>query len=190
MQIKSKYRYAILLLVLLFQGCATTAVNHQLEDFDRPDEYVRFFEILDRMVVEADVRNAASFPVAGFPYLRTNRFLTGLKAELHTGPRKEQWIRMLQQLDFKARKKEIQNLPQAAVVDLADELDAAPDRKILQERMADYSDKLMTHDQRRSDYLTTVQAAVTNFDEYRTAYRVMGIYPITALPVEIGRAHV
>jgi len=185
MQIKSRYRYAILLLVLLFQGCASTAVHQRLEEFQRPDEYVRFFEILDRMVDEADVRNAASFPVAGFPYLRTNRFLTGLKAELHTGPRKEQWIRMLQQLDFKARKKEIQNLSPAAVVDLAGELDVAPDRRILQERMADYSDKLMTHDQRRSDYLTTVQAAVTNFDEYRTAYRVLGIYPITALPVAV-----
>ena len=51
--------------------------------------------------------------------------------------------------------------------------------------MLEYSEKLKAHDQRRADYFTTVQAAVIDFDEYRTAYRVMGIYPITSLPVAV-----
>jgi hypothetical protein len=64
-------------------------------------------------------------------------------------------------------------------------LGEAPDRSILQERMLDYSERLMAHDQRRGDYFATVKAAVSNDDEYRTAYRVLGIYPITALPVAL-----
>ena len=183
MQIYPKYRYAIILLALLFLGCATTTVNHQLENFGRPDETVRFFEILDRMVNEADARNAASFPVTGFPYLRTNRFLTGLKYDLDTPAHRAQWVRWMQQLDIEGRKKEIQNLPAAAMVELARELNQAPDRQLLQERMVNYSEKLMIHDQGRVDFFATVQEAVTDFEEYRTIYRVLGIYPITSLPV-------
>jgi len=170
-------------LVLFFIGCATARINERVADFERPAEYVRFFEVLDRRVDEADARNAASFAVAGFPYLRTNRFLTGLKQDLDTDARQEQWIRWLQQLDIEAREKEIRNLPSAAVRELVRELGETPDRQILAQRMADYSEKLLSHDQGRTDFFTTVQAAVTNPDEYRTAYRVVGIYPITSLPV-------
>jgi len=180
-----KYRYLFIILVLLYQGCATTAVNQRVADFQRPAEYVRFFEVLDRYVDEADARNAAAFSVSGFPYLRTNRFLTGLKQDLDSEARQEQWIRWLQQLDSEARKKEIRNLPSGAIRELAHELGEEPDRQTLQDRLADYSEKLLNHDQRRTDFFTTVQATVTNPAEYRTAYRVMGIYPITALPVAV-----
>jgi hypothetical protein len=94
MRIHLIYRYVFLILVLLYQGCAITGVDQRPAQFERPQQYVRFFEVLDRKVDEADARNAASFPVAGFPYLRTNRFLTGLKEDLDNGPRQEQWIRM------------------------------------------------------------------------------------------------
>jgi hypothetical protein len=171
--------------VLLFLGCATTVVDHRVADLQRPIEYVRFFEVLDHWVDKADARNAAAFAVAGFPYLRTNRFLTGLKHELDTDIRKEQWIRWLQQLDLEARKKEIRNLPSETVVELARELGEEADRKILQDRVAEYSEILLQHDKRRTDFFTILQEAVTNPDEYRTAYRVLGIYPITSLPVAV-----
>ena len=178
-----RYRYLFLALVLFFLGCATTAVHERIADFERPAEFVRFFEVLDRSVEAAGARNAASFAVSGFPYLRTNRFLTGLKEDLDTGARQEQWVRWLQRLDLEARKKEIRNLPPTAVKDLAAGLGQVPDRQILIARVVDYSEKLLAHDQRRANFFTTVQAAVTNPDEYRTAYRVLGLYPITSMPV-------
>ena len=60
-RIGHKYRYLFIMLVLLYQGCATTGVNQQVADFQRPAEYIRFFEVLDRYVDDADVRNAAAF---------------------------------------------------------------------------------------------------------------------------------
>jgi len=178
-----RYRYICFCLVLLLLGCATTRIDERVADFERPAEYTRFFEVLDRSVDAADVRNAASFAVSGFPYLRTNRFLTGLKTNLDTDARREQWIRWLQRLDLEARRKEIQNLPSAAVRDLAAELGAELDRQILMARVTDFSEKLLNHDRRRRDFFATLQAAVTNRDEYRTAYRVFGLYPFTSMPV-------
>jgi hypothetical protein len=169
--------------LVFFQGCAATGVNQRIADFQRPAEYVDFFKTLDRIVDEADARNAANFAVSGFPYLRTNRFLTGLKQDLDSNARKKQWIRWLQQLDIEARKKEIRNLSSGAIGELALKLGEESDRQILQDRVAEYSEKLLNHDKQRPDFITTVQAAVTNPEEYRTAYRVMGLYPITSLPV-------
>ena len=152
MRFNLRYSHIIVLLALFFQGCATISLNQRIADFQRPAEIIRFFEVLDRIVDEADARNAASFRVSGFPYLRTNRFLTGLKPDLDTDTRKEQWIRWLQQLDTKARKKEIHNLSSGAIRELARELGQEADRQILQDRVADYSEKLLNHDQRQPEF--------------------------------------
>lgn len=183
MQMSFKYRYLFVILVFFFQGCASTGLNQRIADFQRPADTSRFFEVLDRIVDEADARNASDFAVFGFPYLRTNRFLTGLKPDLDTSARKKQWIRWLQQLDLEARKKEIHNLSALTIGKLAFKLGEEPDRLILQNRVAEYSEKLLNHDIRQPDFLAAVQAAVTNPEEYRTSYRVFGLYPITSLPV-------
>ena len=183
MRIYYRHRPILFLLLIFLQGCATTGLNQQIADFQRPAEAIRFFEVLDRTVDEADVRNAAHFAVSGFPYLRTNRFLTGLKQDLDSNARKKQWILWLQQLDIEARRKEIRNLSSLAIGELALELGEKPDRQILQDRVAEYSGIMLDHDKQQPDFITTVQAAVTNPEEYRTAYRVLGLYPITSLPV-------
>ncbi len=185
MRIHSKYKYIFVLFVLVLHACATIGGNQQVADFQRPGEYVRFFEVLDRIVGQVDARNAASFSVSGFPYLRTNRFLTGLKRDLDTDARKQQWLRWLQQLDMEARKKEIRNLPSEAVRELARELGEEFDRHTLQALAAFYSGKMLNHDLHRPDFFEIVQAAVINIDEYKTAYRVLGLYPFTSLPVII-----
>ncbi len=183
MRINYKFKYILILLVLFLHACATTGLNQQIADFQRPPEYVRFFEVLDRIVAKADARNAAAFPVAGFPYLRSNRFLNGLKHDLDTDARKEQWIRWLRQLDLEGRKKEIRNLPSDAVQKLALALGEDVDRQTLQARATLYSEKMLIHDQHRTGFFEAVQAAAVNVDEYKTAYRVIGLYPFASLPV-------
>ena len=137
MRIHPSHRYLVVTLLLFFQACATTGVNQKIADFQRPAETIRFFEVLDRIVDEADARNAANFAVTGFPYLRTNRFLTGLKQDLDSNARKKQWIRWMQQLDIEARKKEIRNLSSGTIGELALKLGEEPDRQVLQDRVAE-----------------------------------------------------
>jgi hypothetical protein len=179
----NRLRYLLLFLVFFYQGCATYAIHQRVAAFERPPEYVEFFSLLDQAVKESGVRNAADFPVAGFPYLRTNRFLTALKKDLSSDAGKEQWVRRLQQLDLDGRRKEIQNLPAENLADLARQLGISADRKNLYERLDFYSEKLLTGDQRRPDFYETLQAAVTSPSEYSTAMRIVGLYPLTCIPV-------
>ena len=173
----------LLLPILLFIGCAAIGLNRQVAKFQRPSEDVRFFELLDRTVAEAGVRDASVFTVSGFPYLRTNRFFTGLKDDLKNDAHKVQWVRRLQQLDLEARQKEIRNLPAAALKDLARQLGEPAGRQTLQERAAFYSAKMLTHDQRLPDFYEVVLRAVADPSEYSTAMRVVGLYPLTSMPV-------
>jgi len=176
--------YIFLFLPIFFiAGCAAIGLNRQVAKFQRPPEYVRFFELLDRTVAEAGVRDASVFTVSGFPYLRTNRFLTGLKDDLNNNVRKAQWVRRMQQLDLEARQKEIHNLPVAALNDLVRELGEPVGRQMLQQRAAFYSEKMLNHDQRLPNFHEVLKTAVTDPSEYSTAMRVIGIYPVTSMPV-------
>ena len=173
----------LLLPILILLGCAAIGTNRQVAKFQRPPECVRFLEWLDRTVAEAGVRDASVFKVSGFPYLRTNRFLTGLKNDLNDEARKEQWVHRLQQLDLEARQKEIHNLPAAALKDLARALGEPVGRQMLQQRAAFYSEKMLSHDQRLPDFYEVLLRAVTDPTEYSTALRVVGIYPLTSMAV-------
>ncbi len=176
-------RLLLLVLALYFQGCATYNTYQRVADYGRPAEYVRFFELLDHTVKEAGVRNVSDFAVTGFPYLRSNRFLAGLNTDLNNDARLKQWVRWMQQLDLAARRKEIQNLPAEDLKDLTHRLGRPADRKILINRVTFYSDRLLAHDQRQPNFYQTLQAAVTAPSEYSTAMRVVGIYPLTSIPV-------
>jgi hypothetical protein len=173
----------LLFLALFYSGCAAYNTYQQVANFERPAEYERFFELLDHTVKEAGVRNVSDFAVMGFPYLRSNRFLAGLKPDLNHGARRKQWVRWMQKLDLKARRKEIQNLPAGDLKDLTRRLGEPADRKILLYRATVYSDRLLAHDQHQPDFYQTLQTAVTTPSEYSTAMRVVGIYPLTSIPV-------
>jgi hypothetical protein len=170
-------------LVIFLQGCASFQTHQQVADLERPAEYVRFFEMLDQAVKEADVREASDFTIPGFPYLRANRFIAGMKTSLHNDARRKQWVRWMQQLDLTARRKEIQNLPVKHLKKLNERLGLTADRNMLVDRVQYYSKKLLGHDWRQPEFYPALQAAITAPTEYSTAMRVVGIYPLTSIPV-------
>ncbi|MCP4627421.1 MAG: hypothetical protein GY850_28495 [bacterium] len=144
---------------------------------------MRFYEMLDQAVKEADGRDASDFAIPGFPYLRANRFIAGLKTTLHNDARRKQWVRWMRQLDLAARRKEIQNLPVKHLKALNERLGETADRNMLMQRVKYYSKKLSDHDWRQPGFYPTLQAAITAPSEYSTAMRVVGIYPLTSIPV-------
>jgi hypothetical protein len=138
---------------------------------------------LDEKVEEAGVRNASAYPVPGFPYLRANRFLSALKSRLKDDKERDAWVRWMQQLGLQSRKKEISNLPDSLVLALVSKETDLPDRDGLLRQMESCSSELLSHDQTRSSFYSTLIPSVDIPDEYSTLLRIVGIYPVIALPV-------
>ena len=173
----------LVILVLLFQGCATFEMRQFAAVSQRPEEYERFFKYLDKAVDKAGVRNASTFPVPGFPYLRTDRFLQGIRDRIENEAQEQVWVQWMLQHNLDAREKEIKNLPDSAVGDLAARLGEPSDRNALIEKVKSYSKKSLSHDQNKTDFYDALKSAQRIPDEYSIVMRTFGLYPLWAPPI-------
>jgi hypothetical protein len=182
-----RYRNLLFAFFLVFLiGCA--ALSPQKIPFlsERPEECQEFLNRLDEEVKEAGARDASNFPIPGFPYLRTNRFLASLGNNLQNDQQREQWVRWMQRLDLISRRKEILNLPDEAILSLGTGKTGQPDREALVSRVEYCSDRLLEHDRARSDFYETLYPLVKVPDEYSFARRTVGLYPLFSIAVIIG----
>jgi len=141
---------------------------------------------LDEKVQEEGARDAATVPVPGFPYLRGNRFLSALRETLIDAPSRDQWVQWMRQLDLNAREKEIQNLPDHAVISLIPKQPGHPDRKALFEQIESCSSELLHSDRSLPDFFEVLQPRVDVPDEYSFVLRTIGLYPFMVVPVSIA----
>ena len=183
--------FLIFSLVLLFaSGCASLSARRGTQSWERPAECVDLINRVEQAVQEAGVRDAATAPVAGFPYLRANRFLAGLGKSLKGEAEKGQWVRWMQELDFQARKKEIENLPAAAFVTLSGQEGTQGERERLHSRASSCSSRLLEQDMARGDFYPTLDESSAVPDEYSSWMRIVGLYPLAAIPVATVTGHV
>lgn len=179
-----KYKLIIAVILLVFtQGCATLEIHRFVAASKRPEEYRRFFEALDKTIDKAKVRDAGYITVKGFPYLRANRFLIGLKKKIKTDAQKTQWVEWMRQLDLEARQKEIHNLPESALKEVSTRLGENTDANLLLSQLTEYSEKMIRHDSRHPDFYDSLKSAALDPGEYSLFLRAIGIYPLFAVPV-------
>jgi len=167
----------------LLLGCASFLSQRIPQSLERPRPCQEFFERLDEKVREAGVRDASAFSVPGFPYLRTSRFLSALKERLKDEQERKIWVRWMQDLSLRSRKKEISNLPDPMVRSLTSK--DRPDRASLYGQVESCSSELLCHDQTHPDFYPLLQSFVDVPDEYSWILRTVGLYPIVALPVAV-----
>jgi hypothetical protein len=166
-------------IALLLSGCASldAPFSRHLEDSrGEVRSCAEWFAGLDAQVDEARVRDAQDARIAGFPYLRTSRFLSSLRPLAQTDERAMQALAdRLLALDREARRYEVMNLPAMQLQEkeaiartrhcgrLLRDLDmAAPEaRRALLER-----------------------ASVP--DDYSTLNRVLGLYALTRFAFASG----
>jgi len=181
-----KYRSIFLIAFLfLFTGCTSFTAQRISQSFERPEECQAFLSALDERVNQAGVRDAATYPVPGFPYLRANRFLLFMKDKIDIQGGRGQWSLWMQKLDLDARKKEISNLPDDVVSSFPFKQGTEPTRAELYERLKSCSDRLFQHDKTRPDFYGTLHPLLEVPDEYSFAMRAIGLYPLIAIPVAI-----
>lgn len=183
--------YLILHTVFALSGCATLSSQRAGFLSERPTEHIGFFKQLDEAVDNSRVRDAAHRLVSGFPYLRTNRFFTHLGRNLKTEQERQTWVRLMRQLDLKARAKEIRNLTDEAVIALGGAKEGKLDREGLAERAEFHSEQLLRHDHAQTGFYESLYPSVKVPTEYSLSMRVLGFYPLFSIPVIIGtnKAH-
>lgn len=182
MRVNKHLIFLFIIFILTFHGCATTGQRQPTVIGERPQEYQQFFTELDQVVDEYMVREASDFQVSGFPYLRTNRFLAAMKDRVN-GDSREIWVEWMRQLDLKARKKEVSNLPEDAVTELTNRLPIVSNRQELLAEVADYSEQTLAYDLRQTDFYEAVKSAVYITGEYSMTMRTFGLYPLATIPV-------
>lgn len=180
-------------IVGVLSGCASRLPVQFVHRAPEAKRAVHFYGVLDRHLVDQGNQNALGTRVKGFPYLRTNRFLTGLKPALNLNDRskpalqdsKKQWIRHLQALDLSARESEIRTLTDTSIQSIFREL-GDPDVKHRDDLIAalkKFSSLMLVLDRKNPDFYNTVFQRVVSEDDYSGFLRFMGAYPLAYGPI-------
>lgn len=147
------------------------------------DRCGRLFAAADAAVGEAGVRDGQAVPVAGFPHLRADRLLAGFADEVATPERFAAWAERLRRLGAAGWQAELANLPPAQRT----RLDRLAGGDVAAAVVACGRERLAA-DAAAADGRDRLRAAVRVPDDYVTAWRVLGLYPLTAIPITFGIA--
>lgn len=175
--------FVFIIPLLCLVSCSFITTKQIASSFVQPRDCEVFFKALEEQVQKAKVRNASSVVVSGFPYLRTNRFLTALTNQMDDESKRMEWISWMFDLNLQARETEIRNLPSEALTSLS------PDREVLLSRMRTCSEELFQHDQKKNHLFSLLKPRVVVPDEYSSLLRLIGGYPLFAIPVAVVTAN-
>jgi hypothetical protein len=195
---KSKRRYEIRLQpgrfrsvfavfsLFIILGCASLSSRPFPSPPESVEECQAFFDQLEEKVKEAGVRDASSFLIQGFPYLRTNRFLSAMKNRTKNAGEREKWLQWMKELDLQARENEISNLPDVSLRSLQSAEITQSDQKEIYGRVESCSNKLLNRDRASEDFNAILVSRMDVPDEYSFWRRATGLYPLMAVPVAIA----
>jgi hypothetical protein len=172
----------ILCVAVVIGVSACTAVKPE-----PPPEDVRALEVascrelypmLDARVTQARVADAQYARIAGYPYLRIDRFLASDDIKPVPGSDEfDAWVERLRDLDLDARRVELKNLPTKGEDVFGDRIDS---------RLEECSALLVSADLTTAPARLQLLESASVVDNYSISKRVFGLYPLTSLPFKAG----
>jgi hypothetical protein len=145
------------------------------------------FATIAEAVEDAGTGDAEAAKVAGFPYLRVDRFLASFAAETGDGEAFAAWVERLAALGGAGLRVEIGNLPAAARRTLAETSRRLSGHEPVAALDA-CTETLRAADLAGADARQALREAAAVPDHYSDWQRVLGLYPLTAAPVALGYA--
>ena len=170
--------------ILMLTGCATVRMPGPAA-VEVTSEARLFFEEFDARVRRSKAHDAATFPVEGYPHLRADRFLVGMKDRLSTEDQWRDWLDRMYALGLRSRRNEMRNLNPdernafLSRYGLAGEAEA---RELLQRHAATLQEEVRALSMNDE----SLREAVQDPGEYSVLYRVAGLHPLWAVPITIG----
>lgn len=132
------------------------------------------FRQVDKAVDRAGVQDHGPARIAGFPYLRVNRFLASFRKTAVGSAQVQAWTGRLAALDAKARDLELRNLGRPV---------AGLPRPRLEKRLDSCRSQLVDNLRRDPAQLDALRKQAVVPEDYVTGWRVLGLYPLTSLVV-------
>ncbi len=187
--------WAALLLAALSACASWTAPSEPAAS--QPDEPVAscraWFTRLDRVVIQHRVNDAEDHRVAGFPQLRSSRFLASFRERAaQGGVAFDDWLGLLQARGSEGHGIEIANLPGAgieALAAVAEGWNNSPPkdpRAAVAEQTRHCAQVLTDADRSATVRRTLLLERAHVPDAYSTLARALGVYAITRLPFSAG----
>ncbi|MBT8437740.1 MAG: hypothetical protein KJP11_10235, partial [Gammaproteobacteria bacterium] len=178
-------RSIALVFLLGATGCATiqTPQRDHLDSSNvRLSECARWFASLDGAVSRNDVTDIAARRMAGFPYLRIDRFLAAMKDSAQSDRQIHQaWMERMRTLDADGRRVEIANLPATVINDMA-----VGGRDEVALRAEDCAEILHAADSSNPVATAELYRRALVPDDYSKLKRALGLYVLTRLPFYAG----
>lgn len=132
-----------------------------------------FFAQTDARIADAGVRDGGAARIAGYPYLRADRFLASFAADAADGAAFDAWVGRLRARDLESRRAELRNL-------------GAPDAESLLARSADCGAQLARLELARPEHRADLRERVRVKDDYSLTARALGLYPAAVPFLNLG----
>lgn len=177
--------WATLFFLTLVAGCA---VAPRQDVAAGPEEECReAFRRVDRAIAEAGVRDGMAARVAGFPYLRVNRFLASYAGGEMSDAQFSEWMDRLTGLGSQSHSIEFANLPADRSEVLGHELWSIDrSRMWVASTLADCAVSLAGADFGDPARRAALRAVAAVPDDYSAWQRVAGLYWLTRVPFASG----
>lgn len=177
-------RLAIAIALAGVAGCASLEGRlgaHLEAASDAVRECAQWYRALDEEVESAGVRDAQYARVAGFPYLRADRFHASLRSRAAANPGALQaFAERLLELDIESRRHEIENLPRSRFEALPG-MGGDASRSGALRRTLECGRMLRGIDLAEPDGRSAMLANARVPDDYSGTDRLLGLYPLTRL---------
>lgn len=185
---------SVLLLNFVLVAC-TSVQRPALPEHEQPVQNCRaFISASEDTIRTANVIDAEARRIPGYPYLRTNRFLSDFRFdELHELAFND-WVKHLLALSIEGWRIELANLPEADrkhLTRLSSQLhfpDARRKELTIDEALQLCADVLIAAELDETDERENLRSKARTPDEYNTWQRIIGLYPISALAFRSGIA--
>ena len=179
------YCLLALLVCALLGGCVVAPRQHAIGD--ERAACLEVFRRVDDAIAQGQVGDGMAARVAGFPYLRANRFLASYARDSLNHAQFADWMSRMIALGTEAYAVEIGNLPADAAEALAHELWKIDARYAWpRPAIAECTERLAALDISDQGRRLQLQGAARVPDDYVTWQRIAGLYWISRLPFAAG----
>ncbi len=175
-------------LSLVLAACSVAPDSHWPDTAALRDnqEGCRLFqELMAAEIERAGTRDAEAVAVAGFPFLRTNRFLASFAASDLDAAATQEWVDQMQTLANETMSLEFHNLDRVSRQRL-DSIALGAFESTAIDTITACANRAAQDLMGSRQALSLLRTATVVPDHYDDAQRVVGAYPLTALPVAMG----